>query len=143
MLNKNRFFYFYLHSSKILYQQMQNEKVSHRLLRMSGMLAFSGFQIWPNLLCNRKVLPYVCVFYILDLCHLFSYSVTCWAIHFFNSIQTCNICPPQREETVVFSASTCCHGEWRFVLHTEREVEPSGRAGAETVGGVQKDQHIC
>lgn len=49
----------------------------------------------------------------------------------------------QREEGVVLCACTCCHGECRLVLNFEREVKPSGRAGAEPLGGVQKAQDIC
>lgn len=53
------------------------------------------------------------------------------------------ICFPQRKEAVFFSACSCGHGERRFALYSQREVKPSGRAGAEPVGGVQKDQHMC
>lgn len=49
----------------------------------------------------------------------------------------------QGEKAVLVSACTCCHGEWRSILHSEREVKSSGRAGAEPLGGVQKNQHIC
>lgn len=49
----------------------------------------------------------------------------------------------QREENVFLCARTCRHGEWRFVLHSEREVKPSGGSGAEPFGGIQKNLHIC
>lgn len=49
----------------------------------------------------------------------------------------------QREESVFLCPCTCCHSEWGFVLHSEREVKPSGRSGAEPFGGVQKTLHIC
>lgn len=42
----------------------------------------------------------------------------------------------QREEIVFLCACTCGHGEWGFVLHSEGEVEPSGRSGAEPFGGI-------
>lgn len=48
----------------------------------------------------------------------------------------------QREEAVVFPPGTCGHGEWRFILHAEREVKPSGRVGAKSFGRVPKDQRI-
>lgn len=63
-----------------------------------------------------------------------------------NRKNDCDVVPSafkQREEAVLLCAGACCHGERRFVLHSEREVEPSGRVGAEPLGGVQKDQHIC
>lgn len=49
----------------------------------------------------------------------------------------------QREESVFLRACTCGHGEWGFALHSEREVKPSGRSGAEPFVGIQKNLHIC
>lgn len=42
----------------------------------------------------------------------------------------------QREESVFLRACTCCHREWGIVLHSEREVKPSGRCGAEPFGSI-------
>lgn len=49
----------------------------------------------------------------------------------------------QREESVFLRARTCRHREWGFVIHSEREVKPSGSSGAEPFGGIQKNLHIC
>lgn len=49
----------------------------------------------------------------------------------------------QREESVFLRARTCRHWEWGLVLHSEREVKPSGWSGAEPFGSIQKNLHIC
>lgn len=49
----------------------------------------------------------------------------------------------QREEAVLVRAGPRCHGGRRSLLHSEGQVEPPSRAGAEPPGGVQKDRRDC
>lgn len=52
------------------------------------------------------------------------------------------LCCAQGKEAAFLRAGSRCHGERRVFLHSAGEIEPPGRAGAEALRGVRKDQQI-